>query len=418
MFLLYNFFLTILSPFWIAWMLFRTAQRKEKPIWGERFGNYSFEFRKDRKRVWIHAVSVGEVVATLPVLKWLRTLLPDYELVLSVTTSSGHQTAIDRAKGLYDHLVYFPIDVTRFMMVAMQRVQPAVVVTIDTELWRNFVFSAKAFRATTMMVNGRISDKSFPLASKVRFFYKDLMSEVDQCLMQTPLDAERITYLGGHNVSIMGNVKFDQAVDGLDADPVEWRAKLQIPDGLPVVVIGSTRGEAEEKFVIEGLREYGLDKVCVIHAPRHLERVPALASLGSAAGASVALRSKSEKGNYLILDTYGELGQVYCLADVAIIGGGFAKLGGQNLLQPLAHGKPVIHGPYMHNFRDVAQLASEAGATRVVRTSSELAAALRDLLESPELREKMGAAARKLIQSNTGASETCARAIAGCGGQE
>lgn len=393
-------------------MLIRTAQRKEKPIWGERFGNYGFEFRKDRKRIWIHAVSVGEVVATIPVLKQLRALLPEYEIVLSVTTSSGHQTAIDRGKGLYDHLVYFPIDVTRFMVVAMQKVQPAVVVTIDTELWRNFVFAAKAFRATTMLVNGRISDKSFPRAKMVAFFYRDLMKDVDVCLMQTQVDADRIKHLGGQNVSIMGNVKFDQAVDGLDADPAVWRDELKIQAGRPVVVIGSTRGAEEEKFVLEGLKAFGLEKICVIHAPRHLERVPELAAAVRATGGDVALRSKGESGNYLILDTYGELGQVFCLADVVIIGGGFAKLGGQNLMQPLAHGNPVIHGPYMHNFRDVAQLASDAGATRTVRTPSELATVLTELMNSPETRYKMGEAAKRIIAENVGASERCAKAIA------
>jgi 3-deoxy-D-manno-octulosonic-acid transferase len=412
MFLLYNLVLTILSPFWIAWMLFRTAQRKEKPIWGERFGNYPFEFRKDRKRIWIHAVSVGEVVATIPVLKQLKSLLPDYDLVLSVTTSSGHQTAIDRAKGLYDYLVYFPIDVTRFALVAMQRVQPAVVLTIDTELWRNFVFAAKAFRATTMLVNGRISDRSFPLAHFFRFFYRDLLKDVDICLMQTQVDADRITALGGHNVSLMGNVKFDQAVDGLDADPVEWREKLNLRTGLPVIVIGSTRGAEEEAFVLKGIRDYGFEKLAVIHAPRHLERVPDLVALATKEGAQVARRSKGETGNYIILDTYGELGQVYSVADIAIIGGGFAKLGGQNLMQPLAHGKPVIHGPFMHNFRDVAQLASEAGATRTVRTPAELTACLSELLEAPDLRQRMGEAATAIIAKNTGASERCARAIA------
>ncbi|MBX3118250.1 MAG: hypothetical protein KF784_04235 [Fimbriimonadaceae bacterium] len=415
---LYNLLLLILSPFWVPWMLWRSSRRKESPNWRERFGRYSFGPRKDGKRIWIHAVSVGEVVAVLPILREVRKLLPDHEIILSVTTSSGHQTAREKAEGLFDHLVYFPIDLMRFQFNAMMRVQPAVVAVMETELWMSFLWQAKAFRASTLLINGRISDRSFPRSQKIAFFYRPLLGYVDHCLMQSEVDAERIKALGGQNVEVLGNCKFDEAVEGLDANAAEWRRELKLPDGKPVLVIGSTRGEMEEKFVLEAIASVGLDRVSVVHAPRHMERVPALAEQVQAAFGSVALRSKGEGGSYVLLDTYGELSKVYSVADIVVVGGGFDNLGGQNILQPLAHGKPVLHGPHMQNFRAVADAAQAAGASQTCGSPEELAAAINELLEDSVKRESMGAAAAKLVQGNLGASERYARVIidAACDG--
>lgn len=391
-------------------MWLRARARKEQPDWGERFGNYKLTPRKDRKRVWIHAVSVGEVVACVPILEELRREIPEHEIELSVTTSSGYRTAVEKAAGLYDHLVYFPIDVARFQLAAMQHVQPSVVAIMETELWMNFLWAAKVFDVRTLLINGRISDRSFPRAMRVRFFYRSLLARMDRCLMQSDKDAERIGVLGAPKVEAFGNCKFDQALSGLDADPEEWRQALGLDCKVPIVVIGSTRGEMEEKFVLDALE--GIDDLQIVHAPRHLERVSALAGEVRRRLGGVALRSQNEAGRYLILDTYGELDKVYSVADVVIIGGGFDDLGGQNLLQPLAHGKPVLHGPHMQNFREVADGAVAAGASAICSTPQELADRLRSLLSDPGKREAMGAAAARLIAANAGASKRYAQAIA------
>jgi 3-deoxy-D-manno-octulosonic-acid transferase len=412
MFLLYNLLLTLLSPLWVPWMLYRAWRRNEKPNWKERQGDYPLRSTKESKRVWFHAVSVGEVVAATPILRELRSLLPDHEIVLSVTTSSGHRTAREHAVDLYDHLVYFPIDVARFQLAAMQRVRPKVVAVMETELWMNFLWAAKTFDAKTVLVNGRISDRSFPRSMKLRRFYQALLVQVDRCLMQSPTDAERIQALGAQEAEVLGNCKFDQAVQGLEADPAKWRRDLGIPEGKAVVVVGSTRGEDEQRLVVEALKRVGPDRAWVVHAPRHLETVDSLAREVEAAFGQVARRSQNEQGPYLILDTYGELSEVYAIADVVVIGGGFANLGGQNLLQPLAHGKPVLHGPHMQNFRDVTAMAQAAGASIVCDSSESLAKALLELLDHPEQRQSMGAAARELVRANVGASRRYAQAIA------
>jgi 3-deoxy-D-manno-octulosonic-acid transferase len=377
---------------------------------------YELPKRGDKRRIWVHAVSVGEVVAATPILRELRATLPAHEILLSVTTSSGHQTAREKAAGLFDHLVYFPIDVARFQLAAIQRVRPDVVAIMETELWMNFLWAAKTFDVRTVLMNGRISDRSFPRSRKLRFFYQALLKDVDRCLMQSETDAERIRALGAREAEVLGNCKFDQAVEGLDADPEEWRRQLGLEPGRPVVVVGSIRAE-EFAFLAQAIANFRTPHWIV--APRHLERTKELVDkllsaefTGDAPSASIGLRSEGKSGDVIILDTYGELAKVYSVADVTVVGGGFANLGGQNILQPLAHGKPVLYGKHMQNFRDVAAMATEAGAGAVCETPNALNTEIEKLLGDTAARTRMGIAAAELVRRNVGASRRYAEAIA------
>lgn len=410
MFLIYNTLILLFAPIWVPWMWWRARKRSEKPNWQERMGNIDIAPRKDGDRIWFHAVSVGEVVAAMPILREVRNRLPDCEIVLSVTTSSGHQTAREKADGLFDRLIYMPIDVARLQLSAMQRVRPSVVAVMETELWFNFLWAAKVFDARTILVNGRISDRSFPRSQRLAFFYRSLLKNMDRCLMQTATDAERVKELGAKNVEVFGNSKFDQAVEGLDADSTVLRREFGLAGDKLTVIVGSTRDEHEERYVVDELKPL-MDRIQVIHAPRHLERSEALGTYVATAIGSTGYRSKGERSPYTILDTYGELSKVYAVGDIAIIGGGFSNHGGQNLIQPLAHGIPVIHGPHMQNFRDVAESAKHAGATIVCSEPGELTQAVRRLIDNAVERRRMGDAARKLIQGSLGASARYAAAI-------
>lgn len=410
---IYNLFLTLGALVWVPWMMWRARRRKEKVIWKERSGDYSFKLEKGRPRVWLHAVSVGEVVAALPILKELRAIDDSLEIVLSVTTSSGHQTAREQAQEHIDHLVYFPIDVYRFVLSALVKIRPTVVAIMETELWMNFLDACRQLEIPTLLINGRISDRSYPRSLKVKFFYKSLLLNLDFALMQTKTDADRISDLGAKNVEVFGNCKFDQAIDGFEADKGEWKDSLGVSNQRPVIVVGSSRGQVEEDFIIEAISGLNID---IIWAPRHLERVTALATRLAGSNIRVSQRSASGKlmhdePSVMILDTYGELARVYAVADLVIIGGGFDNLGGQNLIQPLAHGKPVIHGPHMQNFKDVSEAASKIGATRVVSTPDELKVAIEELIANPELAQGMGEAAKEMISENLGASKRYAEAI-------
>ncbi len=416
MFFLYNLVLTLLSPLWVPWMVVRAGRRKEAPNWKERSGNYEGVVPprdKTKRRIWVHAVSVGEVIAAKPFLRELRSLAPDCEIVLSVTTSSGHQTAREMELPLFDHLVYFPIDVPKFTLRAMQRIRPDVIVIMETELWFNFLWAAKVFDVRTLIVNGRISDKAYKSDLKVGFFFRALFKRVDRCLVQTDLDKERFESLGATGVEVFGNTKFDEAASVEKVDPAVWREKLGISAEKKVVVIGSTRSEMEEEWIVQSF--FWVPDVVFVHAPRHIESASRIVGLfrkfcGSS-DKTIGLRSKGEMGDYIVLDTFGELGSVYSVADVVVIGGGFDTMGGQNLIQPLALGKPVIHGPNMFNFREVAAASVRAGSSVICENSESLAATIRELLSDSAKNAEMGNAAKALIAANLGASKRYADAV-------
>jgi 3-deoxy-D-manno-octulosonic-acid transferase len=408
---LYNIAVFVAAPVWVPWMVWRTRQRTQGPVWKERLGDYPFQLAKGPDRLWIHAVSVGEVMAALPILQAVRRLQPDLEIVMSVTTSTGHQTATDRAGDLVTKIVYFPIDLPLFALNAVARVRPTVVAIMETELWMNFLWASKSLNARTMLLNGRISDRSFPRSRRLRFFYRALLDSVDDCLMQSEQDAERILALGARTAEVVGNCKFDQAAATPSRSMDAWREELGIGEGDRVVVVGSTRSEDEERFVLDALRGF-VGRVRVIYAPRQIERAVALCEAARADGWDVGRRSAGDRSPFLVLDTFGELGEVFGVADIAIIGGGFANHGGQNLLQPLAVGVPVLHGPHMQNFRDVTREALRVGASREALDAAALADGLEAWLANESARQAAGAAGLAMVQANVGASEKYAAKIA------
>lgn len=411
MIVLYNILLVLLSPLWVPWMYLRSKRRAEPVDWGQRAGSYTVGPPGDKCRIWIHAVSVGECIAAEPVLKEIRAQEPEIEIVLSVTTSSGHATASTRLKGLYDHLIYFPIDVPRFVMAALIRIQPRVIAIMETEIWPNFLWMAKSLQFTTSIINGRISDRSYARIKWIKPMYRGALKSLDYAMMQSETDAERITDLGAKNVSSMGNTKFDQVGDPSEQGEIEARKEFGIAPDAFCIVVGSTRGEMEEDFVLSALADLDKTGVQIAIAPRHLERADQLEAEMIGRLGTCARRSRSETGQFLLVDTYGELDRLYGCADIAIVGGGFDRLGGQNLIQPLAWAKPVLHGPHMHNFRDAAEMAERVGATRVCGTPQELLAEIIELKKSPDKLASIGTAARELVASQRGASRRYAEKI-------
>ena len=413
---LYNLLLTLGAPVWVPWTVARARRRSRsggtKVNWSQRQGKYpQLGAPGERARIWIHAVSVGEVAAAVPILRRLRAHASNPEIILTVTTSSGHETATKAGAqeegGLYDHLLYFPIDVARFVLSAVQAVRPNAVAILETELWFNFLYAAQTFDAKTLLVNGRVSDRNFRRSVRVRPFYRALLAQLDRSLMQTEGDRERIADLGAAGAETFGNVKFDEALEAPTRGREFWLSELGFDGEKPVVVIGSTRGADEEEFVLAALDEIGREDLQIVHAPRHIERAEAIAAKVPGAGR----RSLGERGSYMILDTYGELADAYAVADVAIVGGGFGEYGGQNILQPLARGVPTLHGPHMSNFRDAARICDEAGASRACATPSELAQALCELLASENVRRAMGERAEAVFAEHRGAADRYAGAI-------
>jgi 3-deoxy-D-manno-octulosonic-acid transferase len=373
-------------------------------------------------RVWAHAASVGEVMAAVPILREHRSRFPSHEVIMTVITPGGHEVASAQVGKTLDAVIYAPFDAPAAVKRAVKAIQPDLYVNLETEIWPNLLHHVRASGARLVLVNGRISDRSFGSYRRLRSLFAWALGQFDRILVQTPADAERFVAIGARpeRVEAFGNVKFDQADDRLTPEQVEaLRADLRIPAGAPVLVVGSTRLSEEERQVFEAvtLARRSLPDLVLIHAPRHIDRAAEVVSLMRETGLS-PLRRTEMAGHAgpirdLVLDTFGELGRVYAVADAAFIGNSLAAPGGgQNLLQPLAQGKPALYGRYMQNFRDAVALAEQAGVGFRVENAEELAERLVALVNAPEERARIAEAAVGLIARNRGVAARYADALA------
>jgi 3-deoxy-D-manno-octulosonic-acid transferase len=303
----------------------------------------------------------------------------------------------------------------------VKAVDADVFVGLETELWPNLLHHVKRSGARTILVNGRISDRSFPAYRRMRLLFGWTLRQFDRLMAQTSRDASRLEAIGADasDVTISGNSKFDQETERLaPAQADALRRELRLPLDIPVLVVGSTRNAAEERKVIaayaEARRE--LPDLGLVHAPRHVDRADEVIAAMRDAGFAPVRRSEigDAEGPFtqIVLDTFGELARVYALADAAFIGNSLVPPGGgQNMLQPLAQGKAAVYGPYMSDFRDLCALAEEAGVGFPVGQEAELAARVVSLVRDERLRASVAQRASALIEANRGAAARYAEAI-------
>jgi 3-deoxy-D-manno-octulosonic-acid transferase len=418
---LYNVLLTLFSPLLLLFLLYRRAIGKEDADhWDERWGKYpEFVTQEHRSpRFWVHAVSVGELMAAVPVLRELRRRYPDSPILISTTTIGGREVSLKQVPPA-DTVVYYPLDFRFVVRRAVASVRPDIVVLMEWEIWPNFLSEVEQAGAKIMVVNGRISDRGLRRGLKGRFFVQPGLDLVDYFGMQSAEDARRAALVGAspEKVGNLGNTKFDESVTRLtDSECAALREDLHIPEGAPVWVCGSTR-PGEEEIIAEAVRlaRQSFPKLVLIVAPRHLERADEAAA---PFGADMVRRSAQRQGNTttsgtLLLDTFGELGRVYAVADVAFIGGSLKPFGGQSVFQPLAQGVPALFGPYMNNQRDIAALSLAEGVGFTVKDADSLAAAvIRMLSLTPEQKQALSDTARGLIDRNQGVAARCVDKVA------
>ncbi len=396
---IYNFLIILSFPIWFLWMQYRVKKRKNAPNWQQRWGHYPNIVGTTDNRIWLHAVSVGEVMAAKPILNQLRTLLPEAKILLTTTTSTGNEVAQSLIGKSVDQLLYFPIDAPWAAKRAFKTIQPKLFLILETELWLNCLFYARKCGTKSLLLNGRLSDKSYKSSIAIKFFYQKMLALLDAILVQTDIDKMRFESLGAKNVTVIGNSKFDEP----KSDPIN------LPIAKEYIIIGSVRGEFEENFILEAIS--GLNQN-IVFAPRHIERAVPIAVKATALGFNVGFRSKEQWDKpFLILDSYGELAGLYSEAMLAIIGGGFDNLGGQNIIQPMAVGCTVICGPNMKNFREPFELAKQEGALLVASTPGNLKDKIMVLVNSPELRATMGEKGIQLVEKNKGAAAKYAAII-------
>lgn len=359
-------------------------------------------------RCWIHAVSVGEAIAALPLVSALSRRWPELHPVVTTVTPTGARVVKDRLEPAVTHR-YFPLDFPGSVRRALAAVEPRFFIALETEIWPNFLRSLRKGGVPAMIANGRISDRSFRRYRLARPFMRRILAGVTVFAMQSAEDARRIIALGAppERVVVTGNLKSDALANEPGAEQL-WRRLMGLDGGAPVWIAGSTHRGEEELLLEAFLRlRRGHPSLVLVIAPRHPERVPEVERLirgrGLASVRRTALPSARDTDAVIVLDTVGELAQLYQLSEVVFVGGSLVPLGGHNMLEPALRRKPMVFGPHTHNFREGAELLVNAGAALVVSDQKELEGALDGLLSDPARRAAMGEAAYEAVVGRQGA---------------
>lgn len=390
---------------------------------GQRFGFLPISVNIDREpSIWIHAVSVGEVLTTRALVDDLRARHPGLRVFLSTTTLTGQQVARTRLSEA-DGIFYFPFDLPWVVNRLLDILQPRLFVMMETEIWPNLLRACRRRGVRTVLVNGRISSRSYPRYRLLRPFFRRVLGDIDRCCMQSDESARRIVALGADpsRVVVTGSLKFDS----LDWPPPGSHAQgrdrvlryFRVPDDRLVLVAASTlRGE--DRAVLAAFHRLRADRAgaLLILAPRHPERFAEVEALARGEGFRVVRRTDlrvdaEPRADVVVLDTIGELARLFQVATLVFVGGSLVDAGGHNILEPAVFGKPIVFGPHMENFSEIAETFLAHAAAVQVTSADELGRVLADLAADPVRRASLGAAARALVEANRGAGARTLSAI-------
>ena len=397
--------------------------RKYIASFKQRMGYLPVSFNLDGdSSIWIHAVSVGEVLTARALLPELRERYPRLKIFLSTTTMTGQQIAAKQLQYV-DQVFYFPFDLGFVVERTLRLVKPRLFIMMETEIWPNLLRACARDGVKTMLVNGRISSRSYPRYRLARPFFRRVLRHVDKFCMQSDESARRIIDLGAapERVSVTGSLKFDSlefpelggqydaGARTTDRGPNRVLRYFRVSPGRPVVIAASTL-KGEEDPVLEAFLRVraSMPNALLVIAPRKPERFEDAVRLARAAGYTVTrskdLRVDAEpREQVVILNTIGELAQLFQIATVVFVGGSLVDAGGHNILEPAVFGKPIIFGPHMENFAEIARTFLDNGAAIQIADARELEPALIGLLGDPVRRASLGAAARALVEANRGA---------------
>jgi 3-deoxy-D-manno-octulosonic-acid transferase len=358
--------------------------------------------------IWIHAVSVGEVLAVAGLVEELKRRLPQRRIFISTTTDTGQ--ALARKKFGAESVFYFPMDFGFAIRPYLRALQPEMIVIAETEFWPNFLQLAHGTGASVAVVNARVSDRSWPGYRRWRGLLCRLLNNVDLFLAQTEEDAARLQDIGadGQRVRVVGNLKFDLPAPAETSIVESVRKAITEGGGGPVLVCGSTL-EGEESLLLKAFENLLVShpRAVMVLAPRHPERFAAAAALLEQMSIRFyrrsAWRGEALAGGVLLLDTIGELAAMYSLADVAFVGGSLVPRGGHNIIEPAQYGVAIVVGNHTENFRDVVRLFQSRDAVRIVGPA-ELPLVLLELLADEEKRKALGRLAAETMRSQAGAT--------------
>jgi 3-deoxy-D-manno-octulosonic-acid transferase len=410
-------FFVVVSPYFVY-----QAIRYKKYIGSlrERLGYLPISFNLDgEESIWIHAVSVGEALTARALAADLKARYPRLRLFLSTTTMAGQQVAKGSLGRVVDAVFYFPFDWSFIVRRTLNLVKPRLFIMMETEIWPNLLRECRRRGVKTAVINGRISLRSYPRYRLIRPFFRRVLADVDRFCMQSEESARRLIDLGADpaRVTMTGSLKFDSLEvpppSGTSVAHGKPRERLlrffRVSPSRTVIVAGSTM-RGEEAAVLTAFKRVKDTKshVLAILAPRHPDRFGEVERLARDAGFVTARRSElpidaEPRADVVILDSLGELAQLYQVATVVFVGGSLADHGGHNILEPAVYGKPVIFGPHMQNFKEIAEAFLSNGAAIQVRSDQELDDTILALVRDPVQRARLGAAARALVEANRGA---------------
>jgi 3-deoxy-D-manno-octulosonic-acid transferase len=425
MYFLYSVLIVVFFIVTSPYLLYQAVRyRKYVTSLRQRLGTLPVSFNLDAdESIWIHAVSVGEVLTARALLQELRERYPRLRIFLSTTTITGHQVARNNLQYI-DEVFYFPFDFGFIVKRTLRLVKPRLFIMMETELWPNLLRACRAAGVKTLLVNGRISSRSYPRYRMARPLFRRVLANVDRFCMQSDESARRIIDIGADpaRVTVTGSLKFDSLeLPGPAASIDRGRNRVlryfRIAPDRPVVIAASTL-KGEEEPLLEAFQRLRATRssALLIIAPRKPERFDDVERLARRSGWNVARRTElrvdaEPRNDVIVLDTIGELAQLFQIATVVFVGGSLVDTGGHNILEPAVFGKPIVFGPYMQNFTEIARAFLDNGAAVEVRNGRELETALLELLADPVRRARLGAAARALVEANRGARARTLTAI-------
>ncbi len=416
-YLIYNIVLHLLLLALTPYFLLRlVTQKKRRCGLGEKFGfigSDKLSALESSSVIWVHAVSVGETKAAIPLIQKLKSKQPELRILFSTITKTGNDVAGSDGKDLIDALIYFPLDLPSIIGRVIRQTKPKAFILIEKEFWPNTICSLHSSGIPIVVINGSISEKSAKRYKSLGFFFNGIFSKINTFCARTDEDRARAISSGvpKENAVTLGNIKFDLHPPAPDQSKLASLAEAaSITRGTKVIVAGSTH-RGEEEMLLEAFKSIHIKGTCLIIAPRHPERFKEVEAIIEKSGLKYSRRTsklpaarKSNRVDVLLLDTIGELMSVYSIADVAIIGGSLVPgIGGHNLLEPAYFNKPVLYGPHLTTYLSMAKLLEKSGGGVKVDGPVEIADTLRELLSNDLLRAKTGLGAGKVVDENRGA---------------
>ena len=409
---LYTALFSILLPVYFLRLCWKGLNNREYLYrWSERLGLSKNKPSAGRSIIWIHAVSVGEVNASMSLLRKLIEDFPGAEILVTTTTPTGSKLLIEKLGSKIKHQ-YLPVDIPFFINLFLKRWQPKMLILIETEIWPNLLSSCKKEGVYTALVNARLSEKSKINYLKYSALITPILDSLDLLLAQFESDKSRFKEITTRKIGLCGNLKFDQEVpEELYEISQSIRQSWAIEEKFRPTLIASSTHEGEEEIILDAFKKIykQLPNSLLIIVPRHLERFSKVKQIIKNSGLAFATRSKksevTDNIQVLLGDTIGELNFLYSLADVAFVGGSLIDHGGQNLLEPSAQSLALLSGPSLRNFSDISDQLIRKKALKIVHSADEISEQFLGLIDNSVILQSKGKAALEVFTENRGALE-------------